>query len=54
MDPPKYSDAHLFSFVRHCLQVGGAVTLNAGIYQEGHLAGATLQQLARLSRTLAP
>lgn len=52
MDPPKYSDTELFSFVRHSLAVGGAVTLNIGIYQEGHLPAATLRQLDRLRRAL--
>lgn len=54
MDPPKYSDADLFSFVRQCLQVGGGVTLNVGIYQEGHLPGATLAQLDRMVAALKP
>lgn len=49
MDPPRYADAELDSFVKQCLAVGGAVTLNIGIYQEGHLAPATVAQLARLS-----
>ena len=35
--PPKYTDADLFRFVKDCRSVGGAVTLNVGIYQEGHL-----------------
>ncbi len=52
MDPPKYSDADLFSFVRQCLQVGGGVTLNVGIYQEGHMPAATLQQLSRMRSAL--
>lgn len=53
MDPPKYFDHHLFSFVRHCTRVGGAVTLNVGIYQEGHMPEATLQQLGRMVRQLS-
>jgi hypothetical protein len=53
MDPPRYPDANLFSFVRHCLRVGGGVTLNVGIYQEGHMPEATLQQLARMTAHLA-
>ena len=52
MDPPKYTDANLFSFVHQSLQVGGGVTLNVGIYQEGHMPDATLQQLARLNTRL--
>ena len=50
MDPPRYSDAELNSFVKSCLAVGGAVTLNVGIYREGRLAEKTVAQLARLSR----
>jgi len=49
MEPPRYSDEELIGFVRHCLKVGGAVTLNTGIYQEGHLAEASVAQLARLN-----
>lgn len=52
MPPPKYSDADLFSFVRQCLAVSGGVTLNVGIYQEGHMPQATLDQLARMRQTL--
>lgn len=48
MPPPKYEDAQLFSFARNWLQVGAAVTLNVGIYQEGHLGSATVAQLKRL------
>lgn len=54
MDPPRYSDLELFSFVRNCLEKGGAVTLNAGIYQEGRLGAETAAQLSRLSRCLPP
>ncbi|MDQ2732311.1 MAG: hypothetical protein M3Y56_11675 [Armatimonadota bacterium] len=52
MEPPRYPDAELFSFVKSCKAVGGAVTLNVGIYQEGHIGPATLAQLERLSEAL--
>lgn len=52
MEPPKYSDEDLFSFVRHIIGVKGAVTLNVGIYQEGHIGEQTLAQLKRLSDNL--
>jgi len=52
MEPPLYDDDTLFSFVRSCKAVGGAVTLNAGIYQEGHISEATLAQLKRCSQSL--
>jgi len=48
MPLPKYTDADLFSFARQCLAVGGGLTFNVGIYQEGHMPRATLDQLARL------
>lgn len=53
MEPLLYSDEDLFSFVRACKAVGGAITLNAGIYQEGHLADLTLAQLSRLARSIS-
>lgn len=53
MDPPKYPDADLFSFVRQSLAVGGGITLNVGIYQEGHLPELTLRQLARMRTALS-
>ena len=52
IDPPRYPDEELFGFVKSAKSVGGAVTLNAGIYQEGRLAEATLGQLERLSKAL--
>ncbi len=52
MEPPKYTDECLQGFVRNCTKVGGAVTLNVGIYQEGHLADATVAQLKRLGAAL--
>ena len=50
--PPKYPDADLFRFVKDCKAVGGAVTLNVGIYQEGHMAPASVAQLGRLAAGL--
>ena len=47
MEPPIYADAELHGFLRRCLQVGGAVTLNLGISQEGHLGLDSVAQLAR-------
>ncbi len=52
MEPPRYRDEDLFSFVRSCHAVGGAVTLNVGIYQEGHLGPQTIAQLQRLTAAL--
>ena len=50
--PPKYTDEELFPVVRNCLQTGGTVTLNVGIYQEGNISKETLAQLKRLSLDL--
>ncbi|MDR3692270.1 MAG: hypothetical protein P4L46_23005 [Fimbriimonas sp.] len=50
--PACYSDEELFSFVDRCRAVRGAVTLNALIYQEGHLGEDGLAQLERLGRHL--
>jgi hypothetical protein len=50
MEPPIYSDEELGGFLTNCLKVGGAVTMNTGIYQEGHLGQETVRQLARLSK----
>ncbi len=52
MEPPLYSDEELGGFLENCLGVGGAVTLNVGIYQEGHLGAETVGQLKRLHRHL--
>lgn len=52
MPPPKYSDADLCRFVRDCKAVGGAITLNVGVYQEGKMAPASVAQLGRLAATL--
>jgi hypothetical protein len=52
MPPPRYSDSELFPFVHRCLRAGAAVTLNVGIYQDGHLSQQTLDQLTRLAAYL--
>jgi hypothetical protein len=52
MPPPKYSDEELFRFVKSCRVAGGAVTLNIGIYQEGHLAKESVSQLSRMALAL--
>jgi hypothetical protein len=50
MEPPLYSDRDLGFFLEGCLSTGGAVTLNVGIYEEGHLGEETIRQLTRLTR----
>ncbi len=53
MPPPKYSDEVLFPFVASCIKARAAVTLNVGIYQDGHLSQSTLAQLNRMSHHLS-
>lgn len=48
MEPPVYSDEELQQFVKNYTQIGGAVTLNTGIFQEGHLGKLTIEQLRKL------
>lgn len=52
MEPPRYRDEELLSFLRSCRKVEGAVTFNVGIYQEGHIGEQTLAQLVRLHKAL--
>jgi len=49
MEPPMYADEELTGFLNNCLKVGGAVTMNVGIYQEGHLGQETVDQLVRIN-----
>jgi len=48
MEPPVYSDKDLLKFVSDFTKVGGAVTLNVGIFQEGRLGKETIKQLEKL------
>jgi hypothetical protein len=50
--PPRYSEEDLTAFVKRCRAVGGAVTLNVGIYQEGHLGRETVALLKRMAASL--
>ncbi|MBB3186203.1 hypothetical protein FHX64_000366 [Microbacter margulisiae] len=50
MPPPSYTDNELFPAVLNVLKVGGTVTLNVGIYQEGYISSQTLDQLKRLNK----
>ncbi len=52
MEPPLYSDAELGGFLRNCLAVGGAVTFNVGIFEEGHLGSETIAQISRIGKGL--
>jgi hypothetical protein len=50
MEPPVYSDKQLQQFVKNYTRIGGAVTLNVGIFQEGHIGKLTLTQLMKLKK----
>lgn len=53
MPDPKYSDEELFTYVKTCLNKGGAVTLNIGIYEDGSLAEKTQEQVLRMKNMLS-
>jgi hypothetical protein len=50
MEPPVYSDLELVGFLHSCIKVGGAVTFNVGVYQEGHLGDETVKQIERVGK----
>lgn len=52
MDPPLYPDEDLQRFVKEFTRVGGAVTLNVGIFQEGHLGRKTIAQVRKLKKAI--
>ncbi|MBO0930181.1 alpha-L-fucosidase [Fibrella aquatilis] len=52
METPVYTDKELIKFVANFTKVGGAVTLNAGIFQEGRLGPKTIKQLKILRESL--
>lgn len=49
MESPLYSVADLETVVRDFKSVGGGLTFNVGIFQEGHLGPDTVAQLAKLA-----
>jgi len=51
--PHSYSDAELFQWVEDCKSVGGAVTINLPIGQDGKVPEASVEQMIRLGRFLA-
>ncbi|HUQ67775.1 MAG TPA: alpha-L-fucosidase, partial [Flavitalea sp.] len=50
--PPLYKDEELISYVKAVNALGGPVTINIGIYQDGSVSPATLQQVQKLGHTL--
>ncbi len=51
--PPLYTDEQLVAFLRACRRQRGPMCFNVGIYQDGRLAPAAVDQLARVGRALA-
>jgi hypothetical protein len=51
MEPPAYTDEQLQQFIKRYTNIGGAVTLNVGIFQEGHIGKLTLKQLQGLKKS---
>ena len=52
MEKPLYTLDDLETVVRDFKSVGGGVTFNVGIFQEGGLGADTVTQLGRLARRL--
>jgi alpha-L-fucosidase len=50
--PPLYSDEELAAYVRQCHSHQAPITFNVGIYQDGTLAPASLEQLHRLAMVI--
>jgi hypothetical protein len=53
MEKPLYPADDLENVVREFKAVGGGVTFNVGIFQEGNLGPDTVTQLAELAARLA-
>lgn len=52
--PPRFTDDELYDYVAACRRIGGGVTLNVGIYQDGTMADPSIAQLRRISERLKP
>jgi hypothetical protein len=50
--PPLYSDDDVASFVRTCNSHQAPMTFNVGVYQDGVLAPASMEQLRRVTRMI--
>lgn len=53
MEPPMYTDAELLTLFEAFPGQGGAVTLNAGIFLDGSLGEATVDQLERVGKAFS-
>jgi alpha-L-fucosidase len=51
---PLYSDEEVISYVRECNAHQAPMTFNVGIYQDGTMAEASVEQLRRVGRALGP
>lgn len=51
MEPPIYTNEQLQQFMKNYTGIGAAVTLNVGIFQEGHIGKLTLKQLQDLKKS---
>ena len=49
---PLYSDKEVISYVRACNSHQAPMTFNVGIYQDGQMAPASVEQLQRLAMAL--
>jgi hypothetical protein len=49
---PLYSDDEVITFVRTCNNHQAPITFNVGIYQDGTMASASVEQLQRLGANL--
>ena len=43
VDDPKFSSEELSTYIRNCMDNGGAVTINLAIYQDGTIGEKTLE-----------
>jgi alpha-L-fucosidase len=50
--PPLYQDDELIRYVKAVNALGGPVTINIGVYQDGTASQATIQQIQKLGHTL--
>lgn len=48
MEPPKFSDEYLYNYVHRCMDEGGGVTINIGIYEDGTLGEKMVAQVKKL------
>lgn len=49
---PRFKDAEIFNYAEKCLDKGGAITFNIGIYGDGSLAQPTVEQIIRTKNYL--